>query len=304
MFVCFEFLMLIVLLVVLVGCVIMDQGICMVGECLQEFNLIEVSLWYCMDEVEENLCSLGWVIDDFVLIGYVDVLVCWIVGEFCLDVWVYVVNNFGFNVMMVFNGMMVINLGFFLCVESEDELGFVIGYELVYYLENYVLEQYVVVCNVNIIVVVVGSVFLIGVVVVMGGVLGQGYFGSGVFIVIVLVYGGVYVYLCEWEFEVDCMGLQLVSVVGFDFKVGLKIWNDLFNELEVFDDNCCVVCVNCGGMFCIYLVIQVWIEVLEEEVVSMQGELVDLIVFCVAVVFFINDWLDVEIVLCDYGFIL
>lgn len=296
-----ELLMLTASLAVLVGCATTDQGTRTVGERPQELNSTEASLWYRMDEAEENLRSSGRVIDDPALTGYVDALVCRIAGEFCPDVRVYVVNNPGFNAMMAPNGMMVINSGLLLRAESEDELGFVIGHELVHYLENHALEQHAAARNANITAAVVGSVLSIGVAAATGGVPGQGYSGSGASIATALAYGGAYAYSRERESEADRMGLQLASAAGLDPKAGPKIWNDLLNELEASDDNRRAARANRGGMFRTHPVIQARIEALEEEAASMQGEPADSTAFRAAVAPFINDWLDAEIALRDYG---
>ncbi len=278
-----------------------DYGTRAVGDRPMELNTTEASMWYQMDEAEADLQTSGRLVEDARLNAYVDDLVCRIAGEFCSDIRVYVVDNPGFNAMMAPNGMMVINTGLLLRADSEDELGFVIGHELVHYIENHALEQRAATRNANITAAVLSSVVSIGIAAGTGTMMGQGYSGSGGSIAAALAYGGAFSYSREREAEADAMGLEMAIEQGLDPKAGARIWSNLLAELEASDDNRRADRAERSGLFRTHPIIRDRIDALESQAADYPDVEPRVEAYDAVIAPFIGDWLDAQIGMRDNG---
>jgi len=100
----------------------------------------EAGLWMQMDRLEESLRTSGRLVTDPGLNAYVREMVCKLVGPYCADIRVYVVQTPHFNASMAPNGTMQVWTGLILRAENEAQLAFVLGHEIAHYLRRHSVQ--------------------------------------------------------------------------------------------------------------------------------------------------------------------
>lgn len=73
---------------------------------------------------------------------YLRKITCTIANYHCDKIRVYLLRQPGLNASMLPNGAMFIQTGLLLRVTSESELAFIIGHEIIHYIENHTLDKY------------------------------------------------------------------------------------------------------------------------------------------------------------------
>lgn len=102
----------------------------------------EDQLWYAMERAERELQQSPRRIRDEALNAYVGAVACKVVGDFCSDVRVYLLDLPGFNASMAPNGMLVVWSGALLRLRDEAELALLLGHEFAHFRERHSLQQW------------------------------------------------------------------------------------------------------------------------------------------------------------------
>jgi len=124
------------------ACASTDHGVRQVGQTPTDQSSVEASMRYEFGEIERQVRRSGRRNDDPALNEYVRNLGCSVGGEFCDELRFYVLETSEFNASMAPNGMLLVNTGLLLRVETEAELTFVLAHEFGHYFENHILERY------------------------------------------------------------------------------------------------------------------------------------------------------------------
>ncbi len=100
----------------------------------------EAELWYGVDQSERELKNAPVIVRDPALNKYVHDVACRVVGEYCRDLRVYIVDAPQFNASMAPNGAMVVFTGALLRMQDESELALVLGHEFAHYWQRHSLR--------------------------------------------------------------------------------------------------------------------------------------------------------------------
>lgn len=102
----------------------------------------EDELWYAMEKIERELQQSPRLVRDPALNAYVREVTCKVVGDYCQDLRIYIVDLPWFNASMAPNGMLVLWTGALLRMQNEADLALVLGHEFGHYRERHTLQQW------------------------------------------------------------------------------------------------------------------------------------------------------------------
>lgn len=183
----------------------------------------EAELWYAMERIELELQRSPQLVRDPALNAYVRDVTCKVVGEYCKDLRIYVVDMPWFNASMAPNGMMVVWTGALLRMQNEADLALVIGHEFGHYRERHTLQQWRKLKR--------SSAFLS-----TFGVLATGT-GLSVAGMLADVAGAASMskFSRDKEREADRIGFERMLALGYDPHSGVKLWDGMVKEEEARD---------------------------------------------------------------------
>lgn len=102
----------------------------------------EAQLWYAMDRAEKELKDSPSRVRDPALEGYVHDVACRVVGDYCGDLRVYIIDSPVFNASMAPNGTMIVYTGALLRLQDEAELSVLLGHEFAHYRNRHTLQAW------------------------------------------------------------------------------------------------------------------------------------------------------------------
>lgn len=184
----------------------------------------EAGLWMQMDRVEEDLKTSGRLLADPELNTYVRDMVCELVGPYCADIRVYVVQTPHFNASMAPNGTMQVWTGLLLRAENEAQLAYVLGHEIGHYLRRHSVQLWRDVRAKS------GFLAYFRLLTAAAGV---GYVAP---LADLAALASVYAYSRDNEREADELGLELMVKAGYDPREAPKIWEALLKERAAAKD--------------------------------------------------------------------
>lgn len=196
-----------------------DQGSRQVGQINTDMSSSEAGLRRQFDELERRVRVSGMRNVDPALNEYVRSIGCSIAGEFCGELRFYVLDVPEFNAAMSPNGMIMINSGLLLRIESEAELAFVVAHEFGHYFENHTLEQLAAQQGAA-----RGSLLSAGLAFTgVGALLALGYMASAA--------AGVTAFSRDQERRADLFAARYANDHGYNSAAGVRAWENLRNEI-------------------------------------------------------------------------
>lgn len=184
----------------------------------------EAGLWMQMDRVEENLRTSGRLLTDPGLNSYIRETVCGLVGPYCADIRVYVVQTPHFNASMAPNGTMQVWTGLLLRAENEAQLAYVLGHEVGHYLRRHSVQLWRDVRAKS------GFLAYFRLLTAAAGV---GFVGP---LADLAAMASVFGFSRENEREADELGFELMVKAGYDPREAPKIWEALLKERAAAKD--------------------------------------------------------------------
>lgn len=179
---------------------------------------IESELWYSMDQAEKDIRNMPLIVRDPELQRYVEGVTCRVVGEYCRDLRVYIVDVPVFNASMAPNGVTMVFTGALLRMRDESELATVLGHEFAHYKARHSLESYMTTKRTTAFLSTFGIVS----------------FGAGVPIAGQIAYlggiGGLFKQSRDNEREADALGFEAATAQGYDPMAGVRVWERIRRE--------------------------------------------------------------------------
>jgi beta-barrel assembly-enhancing protease len=173
----------------------------------------EGGLWAMMDREETRMRRSPFLIRDAALREYLQGIACKLGGSHCADVRVYPVRTPFFNASMAPNGMMQVWSGLLLRVDNEAQLAAVLGHEIGHYLQRHLVDRLR----------DMKARAAFGMFIGMFGLVGQiGQLG---------VLAGAFGFSRDQERDADGVGLNLMTMAGYDPREAAKVWDNLRGEL-------------------------------------------------------------------------
>jgi predicted Zn-dependent protease len=201
------------------GCASTNYGAREAGQTSQNMASLEASVRYEADEFERRVRGAGARNTDPALNEYVRRLGCAIAGEFCPELRFYILDEPVFNAGMAPNGMMLINSGLLLRVETEDELAFVMAHEFGHYFENHTVERIGAVKNAA----RGGALLSVGLAFTGVGALAQlGYLPA---------MAGAMSFSRDQEREADLFAARFLKERSYDPEAAVRAWENLRGEI-------------------------------------------------------------------------
>ncbi|MFT3807316.1 M48 family metalloprotease [Arenimonas sp.] len=183
----------------------------------------EDELWYAMGRIELELQRSPQLVRDPALNAYVRDVTCKVVGDYCRDLRIYIVDMPWFNASMAPNGMMVVWTGALLRMQNEADLALVVGHEFGHYRERHTLQQWRKLKR--------SSAFLS-----TFGVLATGTgFGVAGMVANIAGIASMSKFSRDKEREADRIGLERMLALGYDPHSGVKLWDGMVREEEARD---------------------------------------------------------------------
>ncbi|MDP7310773.1 MAG: M48 family metalloprotease [Alphaproteobacteria bacterium] len=183
-----------------------------------ELETMEGGIWSQVEKLEEATKTSGKRVTDENLNAYISKIVCDLAGTYCPDIRLYIIENPTFNASMFPNGMMHVNTGFLLRIQSEAQMATVFGHEIGHYLKRHSLKRTQdkhVKAN--------AFVFVqIGFALVNAAPLGD--------LIRLALQGSISAYSRDQEREADSIGLDLMVKEGYSPGAAPEIWENLFEE--------------------------------------------------------------------------
>ncbi len=184
----------------------------------------EGGLWMVMDDVEQRLATSGRTVTDPALNARVGAVICRLVPAHCAQIRFYIVRNPDFNASMSPNGFMQIWTGLLLRTANEDQLAFVLGHELVHYLERHTLSRWRDLRS---------KADTLAVLNVATAAFGVGYVGT---LAELAAYASILAFSRDQERAADQGGFDLLVDAGYDANEAGRIWRALIEEREASAD--------------------------------------------------------------------
>lgn len=183
----------------------------------------EDELWYAMGRIELELQRSPQLVRDPALNAYVRDVTCRVVGDYCKDLRIYIVDMPWFNASMAPNGMMVVWTGALLRMQNEADLALVIGHEFGHYRERHTLQQWRKLKR--------SSAFLstFGVLTTGAGLGVAGMLADIAGIASMSKFGR------DKEREADRIGFERMLALGYDPHSGVKLWDGMVREEDARD---------------------------------------------------------------------
>lgn len=179
---------------------------------------IESELWYSMDQAEKEIRNMPLIVRDPELQRYVEGVTCRVVGEYCRDLRIYIVDVPVFNASMAPNGVTMVFTGALLRMRDESELATVLGHEFAHYKARHSLESYMTTKRTTAFLSTFGIVS----------------FGAGVPIAGQIAYlggiGGLFKQSRDNEREADALGFEAATAQGYDPMAGVRVWERIRRE--------------------------------------------------------------------------
>jgi Zn-dependent protease with chaperone function len=185
----------------------------------------EAGLWMQMDRLEESLKTSGRLITDPGLNAYVREMVCKLVGPYCADIRVYVVQTPHFNASMAPNGTMQVWTGLILRAENEAQLAYVLGHEAAHYLRRHSVQLWRDVRSKSSMLVYFRL---------LTAAAGVGFVGP---LADLAAMASVNSFSRDNEREADDLGFELMVKAGYDPREAPKIWEALLKERAASQDS-------------------------------------------------------------------
>lgn len=204
---------------VLSACATPDHGVRAAGQTPTDASSAEASLRYQYDEMEQRVSRSGMRNSDPALNEYVRNLGCSIAGEFCGELRYYVLETAEFNAAMAPNGMMLVNTGLLLRVETESELAFVVAHEFGHYFENHMTERLAATQSASRGALISAGLSFTGV----GALLALGYMAGAA--------AGVMAFSRDQEREADMFAATYANEHGYNSAAGVRAWENLRDEI-------------------------------------------------------------------------
>ena len=203
------------------ACASTDHGTRQVGQLPEDQSTPEASLRREFDELERRTVRSGRRNADPALNAYVRDLGCAVAGEFCDEMRFYIIETPEFNASMAPNGMMLVNTGLLLRVETESELAFVMAHEFGHYFENHITERLAAARNASrSSSIVMAGLSFTGV----GALLALGYTAGAL--------ADVMEFSREQEREADMFAARFANEYGYNAAAGARAWVNLSAEIS------------------------------------------------------------------------
>jgi len=192
----------------------------------------EGGVWYQIDKLEEAIKSKAALggemrLDDPKLEEYIRKVVCKVAGDHCKDIRTYIMNAPHFNAGMFPNGLMLVNTGFLLRIQSEAQLAAVLGHEVGHYVKRHgmkrQLDKKAKTDLANII-----FTITIGTVPMTGENMRNLYD-----LIAMITYGSIQAFSRNHEREADRFGLEGMAKAGYELDAAAKNWEWLIKEMEM-----------------------------------------------------------------------
>lgn len=175
----------------------------------------EAELWYGVEQSERELRVAPVIVRDPGLNRYVRDVACRVVGDYCRDLRVYIVESPVFNASMAPNGAMVVFTGALLRMRDESELALVLGHEFAHYRQRHSLRLWNSVKHT--------SAFTASFTVMSGFSLAGG-------VVQLLGAAGLSGFSRDMEREADRLGFARASELHYDPQAGVRVWTRMLHE--------------------------------------------------------------------------
>jgi predicted Zn-dependent protease len=173
----------------------------------------EGGLWALMDREEQRVRRSAFRIREHGLEAYLQGIVAQMAGPHAEDLRVYVLRTPHFNASMAPNGMIQVWTGLLLRMDNEAQLAAVLAHELGHYLQRHSVER---LRDIK-----ARSAF--GTFMAMFGLVGA--------MVSLATLAGSFGFTREHETQADLIGMELMSLAGYDPNEASRVWINLTAEL-------------------------------------------------------------------------
>lgn len=175
----------------------------------------EAELWYGMGQSERELKDAPVIVRDPALNAYVRDVACRVVGDYCGDLRVYIVESPVFNASMAPNGAMIVFTGALLRMQDESELALVLGHEFAHYRQRHSLRMWTNAKSTS----ALSATFTI-----MSG------FSLAGGVVQMLGAAGLSGFSRDMEREADQLGFSRATELHYDPTAGTRVWARMLRE--------------------------------------------------------------------------
>lgn len=186
-------------------------------------NTDEAELWYIIDRQEEYLKKSPLLVRDPALNDYVRNVTCSVIGDYCNDLRIYILDVPFFNASMAPNGVMIIWTGALLRMQNESDLALIIGHEFGHYKKRHSIQQWRKIKK--------SSAFL--------GTFGILTAGAGVGVagMVANIAGGASMakFSRDKEREADGIGMNIIGEKRYDPQSSVRLWEAMLREENARD---------------------------------------------------------------------
>lgn len=250
---------------------------------------IEQSIRREADEMEQRMLDSGMVVTAPALNNFVARVGCAIAGAKCDELRFYVLDTPSFNAGMAPNGMMVINSGLLLRIESEAELAFVMAHEYRHYEGEHTLGRVNAMRDAN----------ASGVMLMMGlSLAGAGAYSS-------LGYSGailnVFSFSRDQERAADLFASEFANANIYDSHAGVRAWRNLRTEMLASSDEFTRERYSKGSIFSTHPMTDERIAYLAATERRFPGAGEDKMAYRAMIRPHLQDWLEAEVQVHDAG---
>ena len=178
----------------------------------------EAELWYGMDQAEKDIQASPYVVRDPALNAYTRRVLCDVVGDYCPDMRLYIIDVPVFNASMAPNGAVLVFTGALLRMQDESELALVLGHEFAHFRQRHSLQGWEKAKRTSAFLATFGVLTWAGGVGLAGG------------IAQMVGLANVMQFSRENERESDDIGFRLVTARGYDPQAGARVWERMLRE--------------------------------------------------------------------------
>ncbi len=178
----------------------------------------EAELWYGMDQAEKDIQASPYVVHDPELNAYTRRVLCDVVGDYCPDMRLYIIDVPVFNASMAPNGAVLVFTGALLRMQDESELALVLGHEFAHFRQRHSLQGWEKAKRTSAFLATFGVLTWAGGVGLAGG------------IAQMVGLANVMQFSRENERESDEIGFRLVTAHGYDPQAGVRVWERMLRE--------------------------------------------------------------------------
>jgi hypothetical protein len=184
----------------------------------------EGGIWDISAREEERMARSGLIERDEALNAYIRELTCKLTPEHCNDLRVRIIDQPVWNAFMMPNGAMAIYTGLMLRMDSEAELGCVVGHEAGHFIQNHSLENFRTAKN------RANLAMLLSIGAAAAG--APSATGDAISLVTIAT---LFSYNRQQESEADRIGFDRIARAGYDTRVCAGIWRKLLDEVGKSD---------------------------------------------------------------------